>query len=69
MFKKPKSLPISWFKNIKKLAIFAVVAEGLAFGGSYLFWYRLNTNRGKNLLEKRMLRRNVISYRFLLFFS
>lgn len=45
MLKRPA--PAVWFKNLKKIAVFAVVAETAAFGGSYLFWYRLNTNRGK----------------------
>lgn len=37
-----------WFKFFKKTAAVLFIAEGLGFAGSYYFWYRLNTNRGKS---------------------
>lgn len=44
MLKYPKP---QWIKNIKRVGAVLFVAESLAFAGSYFFWYRLNTNRGK----------------------
>lgn len=44
MFKKANP---DWLKLVKKSAAILFVAEGAAFVGSYFFWNRLNTDRGK----------------------
>lgn len=45
MLKQPSGP--NWFKFLKKSAVALFVLEGSCFVGSYLFWHRLNTNRGK----------------------
>lgn len=36
-----------FFKFVRQSAKILFVAELVAFGATYLVWYRLNTNRGK----------------------
>lgn len=48
LYKKPKSNAVGL---VKKGAIAVIIAETLAFGLTYAFYYRLNRNRGKLFLE------------------
>lgn len=57
MLKLPKP---QWFNRLKKAAAIAFVAESLAFAGSYIFWYRLNTNRGKFHANATFIAKNRI---------
>lgn len=52
MYKKAASP--NWFNLLKKSAVVLFVAEGAAFVGSYLFWSKLNTDRGADLREQKI---------------